>query len=564
MSPSRRSVLKAGGAGALGAVLSPGLGLAAAGAQEADGGADGRADPEIRLNNIQGNIIGGFNKDAQELLFFRVGDRARARRWLRDLVPEVATAEETLAFNESFRRSRQRRGAEVDTPTSSWLNLAFTHAGLAVLGVHGDELDAFPAAFREGMVARAALLGDTDQNAPAHWVGPFGWPGVDGVVLLAADDTAVLERLVARHRAAMRRAGLSVVFDQPGRTRVDQPGHEHFGFRDGISQPGIRGITPRQNPDDDGQGLPGQDLLWPGEFVLGYPTQIATPDLDDGVENESPGPLARSGPAWTVDGSYLVFRRLRQDVAGFRSFVAAAAAAQGVSTDQLGAKLVGRYPSGAPLARTEDQPEDLDTTAGDPSAADPSLLDPERISNFEFAEDDPDGLVVPRSAHIRKVYPRDDTTPTGEEADTQTHRLLRRGIPFGRSYVNTAPAGSPDGAAPRFPDDRGLVFLCYQTSIERQFEFITRQWVNDPDAPGAGGGQDPIIAQAARTRTFALPGGRPDHLSLMQRFVITTGGAYLFQPSVSALYRLAGTAAPTRPDPPRPRPRHGRERGDRR
>jgi deferrochelatase/peroxidase EfeB len=168
--------------------------------------------------------------------------------------------------------------------------------------------------------------------------------------------------------------------------------------------------------------------LWPGEFVLGYPTQIRTPDpdADEEGENQKPGPISTSGPAWTADGSYLVFRRLRQDVAGFHRFLADAAAEQGVSIEQFGAKLVGRYPSGAPLERTEDTPKRVDTTKADPSRADPAVLDPLSINNFEFAEDDADGKVVPRAAHIRKAYPRDEKTPTGREADTQTHRIIRR------------------------------------------------------------------------------------------------------------------------------------------
>lgn len=540
---SRRSLLKAGGAGAaLGAVTLPlgrlpsALATSAASGQ-ADDEATGAADPSLALDNIQGNVIGGFNKDFQRFVFFRVGARRRARRWLAGLVDDVATSAEVLAFNDLFRRSRARRGTEASAPTARWVNVAFTHAGLAALGVADDDLDTFPEAFRAGMAARASVIGDVDASAPTRWVGPSDRDaGVHGVVLLAADSAGDLRSLARDHLARMRVAGVEVVFDQEGRTRVDEPGHEHFGFKDGISQPGIRGVTARQNPDDDGQGLPGQDLLWPGEFVLGYPGQIPEPESADEPENESPGPVSASGPAWTADGSYLVFRRLRQDVPGFRQFVSDAAAAQGLTEDQMGAKFVGRYKSGAPLERTEDQPDDLDTTAADPSIADPSILDETRVNHFEFG-DDVDGLVVPRAAHIRKAYPRDDTTPTGAEADTQTHRLLRRGIPYGRSYRAGAPVGSPGAAAA----DRGLLFLCYQSDIERQFEFVQSRWVNNPDAPGAGDGHDPVISQASADRTFALPGGRPDHVSLMQRFVTTTGGGYFLQPSLDALRRLSGS-----------------------
>jgi Dyp-type peroxidase family len=333
-----------------------------------------------------------------------------------------------------------------------------------------------------------------------------------------------------------------VLFEQAGETRVDEPGHEHFGFRDGVSQPGVRGVTTPNNPDNPDQGQPGQDLLWPGEFVLGYPTQIPTPN-DEGELNTEPGPVSASGPEWTVDGSFLVFRRLRQDVHGFRTFVADSAAQFGMSTEVLGAKIVGRYRSGAPLEHTEDQGEDVDPTQQDPSRADPALLDADRINNFEFGED-PDGLLVPRAAHIRKAYPRDEETPTGGESATQTHRILRRGIPFGISLDETAADTSPAGRDAAFPNDRGLLFLCYQASIEQQFEFVQRRFVDDGDFPQPGDGEDPVITQSTASGPFRIPGPRETHVLMMRHFVTTTGGDYFFQPSLAAMRRLSGGTQP--------------------
>jgi Dyp-type peroxidase family len=551
-------LLRAGGAGAaLGAFGAPWRTLVddpPHDREPSDGGSGKESssseDPEIDLAEIQGNVLAGFNKDHQRLLFFRLGDTDRARAWLTTIVDETATTEEVLAFNDLFRQARARRGTETSTPQASWLNVAFTHPGLAALGVPGTELSMFPEAFRQGMAARAQLLGDVDESAPARWVGPFASPDVHGLLLLAADVESELDRLASVHTQRMAAHGVRIVFDDTGRVRADEPGHEHFGFKDGVSQPGIRGLTRRQNPDDDEQGLPGQDLLWPGEFVLGYPTQIATPapggEKGEEDANGNPGPISRSGPAWTADGSYLVFRRLRQDVAGFRRFVTVAAADQGLSTEQLGAKLVGRYASGAPLERTEDQPEKFDPTKADPTRKDPGLLDPRRINNFEFAQDDAAGRIVPRAAHIRKAYPRDEKTPTGGEADTQTHRILRRGIPYGESFREGAPASSAAGA----DADRGLLFLGYQASLERQFEFVISQWFNKPDHPERADGHDPILSQAVRTKQFTLPGGSPVHLT-MQRFVFTTGGSYLFQPSISALRRLSRFSPAPTPAPPR-------------
>jgi Dyp-type peroxidase family len=553
-------LLKAGGASAaFGALLPPWRRLDDTSREEGSESGDERSgededgearDPDLDLANIQGNVLAGFNKDHQRFVFFQFSDRDRARPWLATIVDEVATSEEVLAFNELFRRARARRGNEAATPEASWLNVALTHRGLGALGVAPAELSSFPDAFREGMPARARLLGDVDDSAPSNWVGPFASSDrVHGLLILAADAPNALERLARNHLQRLAAHGVNVVFDETGRTREDQPGHEHFGFKDTVSQPGIRSVTLRQNPENDEQGVPGQELLWPGEFVLGYPTQIPEPDPDaeEEGENQQPGPRSRSGPSWTVDGSYLVFRRLRQDVPGFHRFLAEGAAEQGVSVEQFGAKLVGRYPSGAPLERTEDQPERFDPSRADPSVKDPSILEATRINNFEFGED-ADGELVPRAAHIRKAYPRDARTPTGGEADTQTHRILRRGIPYGVSFRASAPDGSPAGAGA----DRGLLFLGYQASLERQFEFVTTQWFNKTDHPERGDGHDPVISQVAQR--FRLPGGRPAHLT-MQPFIFTTGGAYLFQPSISALRRLASPSVVPQPGrPPRPAP----------
>ncbi|MCE9621426.1 MAG: Dyp-type peroxidase [Actinomycetia bacterium] len=494
---------------------------------------------DLDLDEIQGNVLPGFNNHHQALILVGFPSSSDGRAWLAAVRSSVASAREVTA----------RSGLS----NTSWVNIALSHPGLIALGRPRSELSTFPVEFRAGLVKRANTVGDLGVNAVKNWPAPLQQV-FHAVVIVAADQADDRQSLVQQHQQLAAQHGVEVRHVEYGDARVDEPGHEHFGFRDGISQPGVRGFTVPANPDDAEQGAPGQDLLWPGEFVLGYPSQAGP-----GADVEVQGPIATSGPDWTKNGSYLVFRRLRQDVAGFRAFIRSVAKDQGLSEDLAGAKIVGRYKSGAPLALTGEQ----DT---DPGLTNPALLSDEQINDFEFVDDgDLNGDLVPLAAHIRKTYPRDHPTDDGGEADTQRHRVLRRGIPFGASLAADA---TPDSAAAlaEFPNDRGLLFLCYQTSIARQFEHVQQQWVNDPTFPEPNAGQDAIIATAPKTGEFSLPGGRTGHVALMQRFVTTTGGGYFFQPSLSALATLSAAPpadVPTTPRPPRPngsgrRPRPGR------
>jgi Dyp-type peroxidase family len=513
--------------------------------------------PNLKLDNIQGNVLAGFNKDFQSFLFVNFPGGGDAKGWLATLAPDVATTAEVNAFNELFKAINTRRGDELGTVKATWLNVALSASGLTTLGVPEQELGAFSASFRAGMAAQAAVIGDEGANAPAHWIEPLGSPEVHAVLLLASDDPADLDAAALREIDRLGEHDLRLLFKQDGRARSDLPGHEHFGFKDGVSQPGIREFTPPANSAEPNQGQPGQDLLWAGEFVLGYPTQLpppeppapapgspgygsggAPPAISTSDIRTEPGPVSVGGPEWAVDGSYLVFRRLQQDVASFAKFVAQSATTENVSTALMGAKLVGRYKSGCPLEHTADESADVDPQTADPSIADPSLLSEAKINNFEYG-DDADGALVPRASHIRKVYPRDEATPGGGEAETQTHRLLRRGIAYGEPFDPGAPSGSPQAGDVQFPHDRGLLFLCYQSSLEDQFEFVQQRWVNDPNFPQPEDGQDPIIAQLNEPRSVRVPGLGQSQLSIPQ-FVRTTGGEYFFSPSISALQRLGG------------------------
>jgi Dyp-type peroxidase family len=479
-------------------------------------------DMPLKLDEIQGNVVAGFNKDHISYLFFALPDEpVESRAWLADLVNEVATAQEVKQFNDLFRAIRKRRGDREGVVEAAWMNLAFTHEGLGRFGVVDEsELGLFPEEFREGMRERKATIGDVGDNDPDRWPNDLGKKTIHALMIVAADSVEDLNREVryfVRHAASHE---VSLVFQQDGMTRPDAPGHEHFGFKDGISQPGIRGLTTSSYPQGSDQADPAKDVIAGGEFVLGYPRQQPDP-ADD--------PLFPQ-PEWTENGSYLVFRRLRQDVKGFRDFLGREGSKLGTTVDLLGAKLVGRYRSGAPLVGAEDAAEDPGTTKSD-------VLEKDKINDFGYSTD-PHGTQVPRAAHIRKAYPRDQ--PASRNEPGERPRILRRGIPFGQSFRDGNPPHSLFGADPRFPNDRGLCFVSYQRSIRDQFELIQCSWVNQEAVPEAGDGVDPVASQASPERMIRVPRIAADPVHLPEQWVRTTGGEYFFSPSINALKLLSG------------------------
>ncbi len=490
---------------------------------------DVQVEMPLELNEIQGNVVAGFNKDYASFLFFALPDvQAQARAWLADLADEVATAEEVKQFNDLFRAIRSRRRGREGVAEAAWMNLAFTHEGLRKLGVAESELGQFPAEFREGMRNRKDIIGDVGDNDPDRWPNGLGRRPIHALMVVAADSIEDLNREVLyfiRHAVSHE---LSLVFQQDGMTRRDTPGHEHFGFRDGVSQPGIRGLTASTYPNSPGEGDPNRDVVSGGEFVLGYPRQKPlAPNPSTSDPNDDP---LNPQPEWTLNGSYLVFRRLQQDVKGFQDFLTAEAAKpENKSVDLFAAKLVGRYRSGAPLAGAND-------AAVDPGTTNPDVLHKTKINAFVYSTD-PDGTQVPRAAHIRKAYPRDQQVSEKEQGERP--RIIRRGIPFGQSFRHGNPPESPFGADPPFPNDRGLCFVCYQRSIRDQFERIQCDWVNEGSIPERGDGVDPVASQASSERSIRIPGAADDPVKLPQQWVTTTGGEYFFSPSISALKQLS-------------------------
>jgi Dyp-type peroxidase family len=210
----------------------------------------------------------------------------------------------------------------------------------------------------------------------------------------------------------------------------------------------------------------------------------------------------------------MVWRKLRQDVGGFRAQLAEQARRLELDEELVAAKLVGRWRDGSPLALRPDGP--------DPELGNDKL----RANDFRYG-DDKLGLRCPRGAHVRRANPRDALGWEGRL--TARHRILRRGMPYGPAL--------PDGAA----DDgeaRGLLFICLQASIARQFEIVQSQWCNDGNAFGLGREADPLTGPAGGEVRHIIEGDPPHVVSPLRSYVECRGGEYLVVPAISALRAL--------------------------
>ncbi len=508
-----------------------------------DGRGPGASPPRVAddvRRDIQGFITTGYGHlTVAAYLFVRFANPPAARHWIDGIVDTVATA-----------APWPRDSAGVTIKPDSTVNIAFTAEGLRACGLPADVLCTFPIEFQEGIAtpARSKILGDTEESAPAAW--ELGGPGTDpvhAIVIIHARDDVALDALCASALLAIDLTKGGVVAHAGAVQRGYRPGTgtEPFGFRDGVAQPAIAGL--------DDEGLP------TGEFILGYtnhydvipPSPAVRAALDPShilpsLDNPYHGSERRRDLG--RHGSFVVYRKLQQDVAGFWRALRDESVRQRGAADAgymiwLASKMVGRWPSGAPLV---DAPERDQASLGDRDA-------------FAFGAD-PDGRACPIGAHIRRTNPRDDLKPYPAEQSRHmaaAHRLLRRARVFGPPLfdadVLTAAAPGDRDAILSIADDgqpRGIHFFCINASIRSQFEFVQQTWCNNPSFGGLSANKDPIVGDHARV------GDTPTRMAIpiadgmlrtapLPRFVTVRGGAYLFMPSITALRFLsAGSFAP--------------------
>ncbi|MFL6846514.1 MAG: hypothetical protein ACJ8ER_16725 [Allosphingosinicella sp.] len=429
------------------------------------------------------------------------------------------------------------------------VSLAFTYSGLRALKVDRDTLASFPDAFKEGMAARARRLGDIGPSAPENWEGELGLAFVHGYFSTGSNlevdkpEKPLKESFWKRLRSEVRAfndpvdkeaselrlwigllfriIGLEILHIELGQDPYDlreetdkkekeeieeiTPRVEHFGFRDGLSQPFVDMKLGQTLP---GGGTASRRGSWtpvaPGEIFLDQ-------EDESGQVHQFP-----ANPALREGATFLVFRKLEQDVAGFRAFIGRQRPRDEWAQRTLEAQFVGRWPNGTPLSQSP-QTERAVTRDAEPS-----------LNDFRYG-DDPMGLKCPLGAHIRRANPRD----IGGRNDVRHHRILRRGISYGGPLLHH-----------KTPDDgekRGLLFIAANARIDLQFEVVQADWINGGEFLGqAGLGRCPLTGanDGSLTATF-LESGAAAPVRGLPSFVTMRGGDYFFAPGTKALQDIA-------------------------
>lgn len=472
--------------------------------------------PALELSEIQAFLLNeykdmGFSK----YYLLQVKDAAAAKKFLTAIAHGITHASATI--------------------NDTCLNVGLTSNGLRQLGYNETNMHSFSREFREGMVTthRQRLLGDFEGSDPSKWL--WGGPAnqrLDLILMLFGKDAAKVEVLYNELQEKLEPA-FSVVHILENKPLPSD--REHFGFRDGISQPTIKGsgAQPAGNNND----------IDAGEFVLGYKNEYNVyPDtallkvaqgkpelLADNAEGLADEQTKVKYKDLGQNGTYFVLRQLQQDVNGFWEFMKKQTAdgdenARNEEATMLAAKMMGRWPGGAPLVKFD---------------KDPGHDVPD--DKFNYLKEDASGNKCPFGAHIRRMNPRDVFEESPQKVSltlTRRHRIMRRVRSYGEDFIGSAASHQPNGEV-------GLLFGCFNANISKQFEFLQYTWANSPKFKRLYADPDPFIGvqedpEKKLEQIFTIPTATTNRvITDMQRFVNVKGGAYFFFPSITSIRFLA-------------------------
>lgn len=440
------------------------------------------------FSNLQGNILKGHGREHTENIFVKfTAAPDDVKRWLRNYSVNITSTKQQLKENELFKSKGIEGGL-----------FATVHLSATGLKYIGKTITALDPSFQRGL--KGAHIGDP---APSTW--DTGFQGnIDALFLLAFHDKEVLGEEADKLRARLSSIAIVLTTEVGDALKNDnKDGIEHFGYVDGTSQP-LFFKDELDKFNDNNAGITGFAPLAP----LGL-KQVLIAD-----------PFVANAATLGVDAyaSYFVFRKLEQNVKGFKTAekqLALTLGLQGEDVERAGASVVGRFEDGTPVTLSDE--------AG--------LIASGTLNAFNYKTDyrgdgktDINGSKCPFHAHIRKVNPRD-----GSEA---SHIMARRGIPYGSrvegSFENTDLM--PEGGV-------GLLFQSFQANLVNQFEFLQQTWANNPNFPSANAGLDPIIGESAAhksTGPFPVKWGdaTSNKVADFPQFVNLKGGEYFFAPSL--------------------------------
>ena len=499
---------------------------------------------KLEIEDIQGIIRRGYgNLEAACFLMLEIVDAPEAKKWIGDIADKV------------------RDGAKKPERSETCINIAFTHEGFDKLGLQNAfyEDKRFSVEFEDGMVTkhRTNILGDNGDSEPDKWV--WGNPSKDiihMVLLLYAGDQNALDKLYEEQKKAWGSNGIKQIIKLDTEHLPDRK--EHFGFRDGIAQPHVAGLLDRHKEKKEKDvsqkvlesGGSENNILAAGEFVLGYPNVYEKLPSSPKVKKESDREKILNDDGEGAkdlgrNGSYLVFRQLKQHVGNFWEYLdnatkTASGESDAIARDKLAAKMVGRWRSGCPVTLSPDQDN-------------PDLKD---ADDFKYFPSDKDGDKCPMASHVRRTNPRnsplvhDEHTPKAADnalSDANRHRILRRGRAYGKPYADSMDPKDILKANDNASEEVGLQFLCFNANIGRQFEFIQHTWINNPKFAELYSESDPLLGESDPKSIekgiygdFTAPGNPiRQRVRGLTRFVDVIGGAYFFMPGIKALKYLS-------------------------
>ncbi|CCO47610.1 putative Peroxidase [Vibrio nigripulchritudo SOn1] len=525
---------------------------------------------KLDLHDIQGNIVKGYGRYGYpyaRYLFLTVRKESDARRFLRQLTDRITSSVPWghIAPNHE----------PVKKPLAT-TNIGFTFAGLKALGVPQKSLQTFPQAFAMGMPARKDILGDDLTSSPEHW-DPV-WEDPQKVHIWMSINGQTPEDVEIRYKELLRLieicdAGVALLTGhraddgqllpyQDAAALIengDPTPKEHFGYVDGISDPFFKGtgappervLGAGKPTGKDPATMEGWEPLETGEFILGH--------RDEAFEY----PKAPMPPMLGKNGTFMVYRKLHQNVASFHQYCEEVGKDFEGGKEALSAKFVGRWKNGAPVTSfpTEKQAEEFGRAYKEAKQNRKENPTPENIQKYNDLkrqltaynyEDDLKGSGCPVGAHVRRANPRGSlefgvkgafNTPG---ALVNRRRILRRGLPYGKQETTATDSGN-----------HGIIFMALNADIERQFEFVQQQWMNYGNDFKLSNEKDPIIGNmsdkpgVSADGTMSIQGDKntgkkPFFCSHIPRFVETRGGDYFFIPSLTALRMIAdGIVDPT-------------------